>query len=283
MNSISPSDLKGKLEKICQNEGVDFFGVASVERFRNAPKYRRPQDILAKTKSIISIGLSIPDGVSEANHRAFAEDHMRHGIYIYQMHGYLLLNQKLNQTAYSLAKNLEKRGYKSTPIPASPPMDTKNLMGVFSNRHAAVAAGLAEFGWNALAITKESGPRVRWTSVLTTAALPADPLSDEGICLYPHCMECVKACPMNAIPEKESVTLQIEDHIYEYAKLNKWRCTIGGDSGLSTSLAERQLEVPAEPEPDDYLTALDLAGRWQKIERMEAKCGRCIIECPVGK
>lgn len=279
--NISKLELKDPIEQLCSEKGVDFFGVAPVSRFENAPKSHRPQDFLSKAESVVSIGLKIPDGVREANRKAFEEGNMRHGIYIYQMHGYVQLNRVLNDAAYSIAKFLEGKGFKSIPVPASPPSDPKKLTGVFSNRHAAVAAGNAEFGWNTLAVTEEAGPRARWGSIFTTAFLSPGNLLDEGICLD-NCLKCVKACPVNAIPEKESVRLEIEDRTYEYSNLDKWKCRIGGVSGLSTELSRNHFKLPENVESKDFLDALNFESRWQKMERIASMCGRCIIECPVG-
>lgn len=280
MSNDKKSRFRTDIEKVCKKLDIDFLGVASLNRFRNAPQLHRPQDLLPDAQSVVSVGLRIPDGVSEANRRAFEIDGMRHSIYIYQMHGYVLLNEKLNQTVLTITRYLEKRGYKSTPIPASRPSDSYKKMGVFSNRHAAVAAGLATFGWNSLAITSQAGPRVRWASVLTSASLPPDLLQEEEICN--GCHKCVGVCPVNAIPTEESVDLEIEDRIYEYSKLNKWRCSIGGTSGFSTKLSRKSFKISDDPGPKEYLRALDFEDHWQKMERIGSMCGRCIIECPVG-
>lgn len=266
---------------MCSEKKIDFFGVAPVSRFENAPRSHRPRDFLSRANSVISIGLKIPEGVREANHKAFEEKDMRHGIYIYQMHGYVQINRILNHTAYSIAKFLEKKGYRSTPIPASHPSDPKKSMGAFSNRHAAVAAGNAEFGWNTLAITEEAGPRVRWGSILTVASLPPDPLLDQDICLD-NCLKCVRACPVDAISEEEGVMLKIENRTYKYSVLDKWKCRVGGVSGLSTKLSRNRFKLPENPDSEDFLEALNQESEWQKRERIASMCGRCILECPVG-
>jgi len=69
----------------------------------------------------------------------------------------------------------------------------------FSHRHAAYCAGLGNFGVNNMLLTPEYGPRVRFTSILTTAELPADPVLGETLCT--RCMRCMTVCPVKAIPE----------------------------------------------------------------------------------
>ena len=53
---------------------------------------------------------------------------------------------------------------------------------MFSNRHAAVRAGLGEFGLNNVVVTPEYGPRVRFNSVITQAELEPSPLLKEKVC-----------------------------------------------------------------------------------------------------
>ena len=67
----------------------------------------------------------------------------------------------------------------------------------FSHKHAAFLAGLGRFGINNTVLTKEFGPRVRFTSVFTTADIPPDPILEEELCI--RCMNCVRNCPVGAI------------------------------------------------------------------------------------
>jgi len=275
-------ELREGLETKREELELDFLGVAPTDRFKNAPKSHRPTDLLPATRSVIAVGLKIAEGVCEANHRAFEEEGLRHEIYSYEMHGYVSMNDKLNESVRSLASWLERRGHKSLPIPASSPKDGLKLMGTLSNRHAAVTAGLAEFGWQGLAVTEEAGPRVRWATVLTEASLPEDQLSEEGLCQ--DCRRCAEVCPVGAIPLEESVELEIDGKSYNYSALNKWLC-LTGTSGWNTKTGreEEKLNLPPSPEAEDYLQALREESYWGKSERVGSMCGRCIIECPIGE
>lgn len=117
--------------------------------------------------------------------------------------------------------------------------------------------------------------RLKWMD------LTPDPLNEEEI--SNGCHKCVEVCPLSAIPEEESVSLEIGDHFHEYSKLNKWRCRIGGTSGFGTRLSRKRFEISDGPGPEEYLEALDFEDHWQNIERIASMCGRCIIECPVGE
>jgi epoxyqueuosine reductase len=54
--------------------------------------------------------------------------------------------------------------------------------GIFSMRHAAVRAGLGEFGLNNVVVTPRYGPRVRFNALVTEAELEPTPLPAEQIC-----------------------------------------------------------------------------------------------------
>jgi epoxyqueuosine reductase QueG len=72
-------------------------------------------------------------------------------------------------------------------------------MGLFSQRHAAVRAGLGEFGLNNVVVTPEYGPRVRFNSVITRASLQVSPLLQEKACLGKECSLCVERCGGHAL------------------------------------------------------------------------------------
>lgn len=80
--------------------------------------------------------------------------------------------------------------------------------GPFSHRHAATRAGLGEFGYNNLVLTKEFGPRQRFNSIITDAKLIPDPLITEPICLRDKCLLCLRACHMKAITMRDDPASQ---------------------------------------------------------------------------
>jgi epoxyqueuosine reductase QueG len=199
--------LKEEAIKLTRETGVDLVGVAPAERFSGAPEGHRPGDLLQGTQSVISFAVRIPMGtLLTAPNFSFLQ------------FGWLRLNEILNLTAHRLAILLEDRGFISMPMPAardfgSPeivrvePEPEIHYMGSFSERHAAELAGLGRIGLSGCVITKEFGSHVRLGSVLTTAALPPDPLTEEELCLPDKCgYLCVRLCPWDAISEEGSLS-----------------------------------------------------------------------------
>lgn len=89
---------------------------------------------------------------------------------------YTQLNTHLSSIAHHLSRMLEKEGHVTLYILPSAPSDGFDAFAVFSNRHAAVAAGLGQIGWNALVLTPQVGARLRLVSLITEAELRPDPL-----------------------------------------------------------------------------------------------------------
>jgi epoxyqueuosine reductase QueG len=274
-------DLKAQVIEHARNSDIDLIGFAPVERFENAPEGRRPADLLDGAKTVISLGIGIPQGVGGANQKAYGG--LRSAIYIYMIHGYNVLNTLLNHAAFRVAKFLEKHDHIGLPIPASPPAAYQRLEGVFSNRHAAVATGLGTFGWQSLLLTPEFGPRLRVVSVITTAEIPVDPLIEEELCPGEACMVCARVCPVEAIPEQSGVSLQIGNKEYRYAKIDKWRCRTAEQGLTKATLGLTEFEGISDVNAQTYLGQVKAENPWQKMERQGPYCGRCIIECPVGK
>ncbi|UCD73160.1 MAG: hypothetical protein JSW01_00515 [Candidatus Bathyarchaeota archaeon] len=274
--------LNKRVKDLIYGDGIDLTGIASADRFGNAPEGWKPTDLLENAESVISIGLRIGEGVREANKLAYRG--RRHGIYVYQRFGYTLLNEELDRTAHRIARFLENKGHTAMPIPASSPSDPYALKGVFSNRHAAVAAGLGEFGWQSLLVTPDNGPRQRLASVITDAQLDADPMyNGEKICNKEQCNVCVSVCPMNAISKDKSVKVDIGGKTFEYAYINKARCRFGIHALSTKTLGRLDFEIPSNPSPEDYLETASKESPWQKMERVGSMCGRCIINCPIPK
>lgn len=65
----------------------------------------------------------------------------------------------------------------------------------------AVKAGLGEYGRNQMVLTREFGPRVRFSKIFTSLPLAVDPPKPFGIRAYCDiCTKCAEACPPKALP-----------------------------------------------------------------------------------
>ncbi|WP_235284369.1 epoxyqueuosine reductase [Methanosarcina mazei] len=192
-------DLKKALLQKCESMDIPMVRVASVERWKNPPflpwmpEEFYPQSIYPEAKSVIVIGLPIPLPVLETSP----------SIYYHEL--YNTVNSLLDQYTYRLANFLTSKGYPSVFVPRDGyggiQVLLENPIAFFSHRHAALLAGLGNFGVNNTILTPEYGPRVRFGSILSTAKLPSDPMLETQLCT--RCMRCVKMCPSNALKKED--------------------------------------------------------------------------------
>jgi len=292
-------ELEKKVREIAQGNDIDYVGIAPVERFRNAPEGHKPIDLLPHAKSVISIGMRINIGPQLCQRMALADlsdRRLRHTTFSYRWFGYGMLNMYfMDRVAYLLARYLEDRGYLALPIVSSGVEDLKIVMAAFSNRHAAVAAGLGEIGWNGICLTPDVGPRARFCSIITTASLEPDPMYEgPRLCDPEACKElggglplCVRVCPINNFSLKDTVEAVIGGIKYEYAYMDHMRCGKTVGVGFHPKvLGPKDMVIPDKIEFD---TALKLRAKAPPKTLMEGMvygrghfCGLCMLRCPVG-
>jgi epoxyqueuosine reductase len=196
--------LKKEVLKKCRELGIALVGFAPVKRWEVPPEglpnvfspwipYEFwPQSIYPEANTVIVIGLPVILPIVET----------APSIYYYEL--YKTVNSALDSKAYEIANFLNEKGYGTLFIPRDAYGDIKILIdkpfAFFSHKHAASLAGLGSFGHNNVLLTPEYGPRVRFTSIFTTAKMPPDRINKKDLCT--HCLLCVKNCPVEAIPGK---------------------------------------------------------------------------------
>jgi epoxyqueuosine reductase len=201
-------DLTHELNDMAGAAGASLAGVASVERFDGAPKGHHPGELLPGAKAVFTFGIRILDRVLEwpdllQGSPFFPEDMRLEALHVlfYKRSGYDIINDRLNHIALALANHLEDLGYPSLFFPATygvMPEKMGQVPGMFSQRHAAVRAGLGEFGFNNVVVTARYGPRIRFNSVITTAPMAPSLLLQTKTCLGAACNICVEECPAGA-------------------------------------------------------------------------------------
>lgn len=202
--------------------------------YDKAPRGHDPRDFVPDAKSVISIAQPILNAVINST-GALADVDIEmvpqdikypYLEMLYNLAGHRVQDYMLEQIAQVVGQHLQMQGYEAMIFPTtgmhpSPdqPMELTDkqiwegpskrwaekhspfqyTFGAFSHRHAATRAGLGEFGYNNVVLTKEFGPRQRFNSIITNADLVADPLIPDPICLRDECLLCLKACIMDCI------------------------------------------------------------------------------------
>jgi epoxyqueuosine reductase len=185
------ADLFDSLKRISDSAGCDFLGVADLSGVQDVIR-GQGGELVSGYPVAISIGLAMPNAIVDQlpnrSDRAVAVS--------YRHHSYAVLNQRLDLTISQLSSLLQREGHRALPIPASERYDNERICAVFSHKLAAHLAGLGWIGKSCLLITPQTGPRVRWATVLTDAPLEATGRPLDERC--GACQECVDICPTQA-------------------------------------------------------------------------------------
>ncbi len=218
---------RGVYEYLRTQPQVGHFGVAPVERFNDKilgipPKGHHPADFVPGAESVIVFSIPhlhwsinwqgafvgspilenepTPTGEPLQRNEKFPPREPGH-MYLACELGYKVMDKQLDNVAFGVSRMLENLGYLSLLFPENTEYSevlwstyAGGIGGAFSHRHAAVRAGLGEFGLNNLVLTPEYGPRQRFSSIITTAKLTPSHLWKEKLCKGTGCFKCVDNC-----------------------------------------------------------------------------------------
>ncbi len=237
--------LKERIKKAAYDLGADLVGFGGIDRCRHAPPMMSPQGLYPQAKTVIVMAIHHPDACIELG----GERHPQEiGPYSVQY----LMNSRLDEMSYRLATFVERQGYGAVPIVSSNIWrynEYKELKAVFapdvSHIYMAVVAGLADLGFNGLALSPEYGARNRFITVITDAEVEADPLIRPGT-VCDRCMLCRTHCPTEALSKEIAgdKVLRIGEYEYRFPDKNLWRCAWGEhfDLDLDLQIPERVTE-----------------------------------------
>jgi epoxyqueuosine reductase QueG len=189
--------------------GADLCGIASIDRFWEAPKGFSPKDVLPTCKSVIVFAKRFLAGKLSCN-TTVPYTIVRN-----------ILSDDMDMMAVKFCSDMEKQGVIAIPTgtigPTEYDLNTQRSRSIVSAKHSAQAAGLGIIGKNTLLITPEFGNMVWLSVILTELELEADKILENKICN--DCDLCVKVCPVHAIGEPE----MNQSACWEYA--------FGGENG----------------------------------------------------
>jgi ferredoxin len=131
---------------------------------------------------------------------------------------------------------------------------------MIDHRIAAVAAGLGEFGYSKVFLSRRFGPLQRIGVLLTDAEMEPDPIVVGEIC--DRCMQCAKACPGKAISMTETTTIEIDGHRIEYGKLDLFKCGLAHHGNIRDTAPY----IPDGWDPSDIIREGEEKARQAKTE-----------------
>ena len=179
------------VKEIMLSLGADLCGIASIDRFFDAPTGFHPLDVMPVCKSVISFACRFPVGAlicsSDTPYTRLRDS----------------LTPKMDAIALNFCIEMEKHNIVCAPIPTNASeydAHTNRWRSIISQKHAAQAAGLGTIGRHSLLITPEFGSMVWLGAVLCATELEPDEML-EPICN--DCNLCVNACPVNALDNQD--------------------------------------------------------------------------------
>ncbi|TDA33678.1 MAG: hypothetical protein DSO02_03785 [Hadesarchaea archaeon] len=274
-------NLTEEIKRLALSLGADKVGIGEAERADKTPMFfASPFSFIKDAKAVVSFCLKYPEGSLDFSKEDF----------FVILSSYASVREsmlkRLNEIALALSRELEKKGYKATPLEANLPVDERRWVScLLSHRYLAQISGLGDIGVNNLLITPEWGPRVELGSVITNAPLKPDGPRLAGR-IYEEtcktCFKCVEACPTQALTREKVPPYNFE--------LN--RCLWATQGWLMLS----KIEIP----PEEWITArptsmvmvpkytakypfIKVYQESQKRKMDFPCCNECILACPVGK
>ena len=178
------------LRRTAAASGVDHFGVADLAAV-SGELDRSEFSVGVSYPLAVSIGVSLDDTIIDQ-----LPSHRHRPVALAYRHHWATVNARLNESAETLSTLILQAGFSAQPVSASEIVDRRTLRSTFSHKIAARLAGLGWIGKSCLLITPESGPRVRWATILTDAPLEPSGELMEDRC--GSCTLCVEICPCRA-------------------------------------------------------------------------------------
>ena len=183
-----------EIKKMIMESGADLCGIASVDRFDEAPEGFHPCDVLPSCKSVVVFAKKFLNGTLQCK-STIPYTIVRN-----------ILSDKMDKMAVQLCTELEERGVVAIPTGTNGPTLYDELTGRYRNivsaKHCAVKAGLGRIGKNTLLITPKYGNMVWLSVVLVDIPLEADSVIEGSPC-PDKCKRCVEVCPVKAVGEPE--------------------------------------------------------------------------------
>lgn len=185
-----------EIKELVLTLGADLCGIASVDRFDNAPEGFHPKDLYSECKSVIVFAKKLPESIFYSNSfipYSFVDDIALHEIL---------------RLSFEISVKLEKLNISAMPIPSEPyeywDKDSMTGKGMISLKHAGYLAGLGVIGRNSLLCNPEFGNLIKLGAVIANVDIEADPIINYDFC-SDNCNLCIDNCPSGALGGKSVI------------------------------------------------------------------------------
>ena len=208
--ALQAKDVKA----LAQGLGADLCGIASADRFGEAPAAAHPRTTLPSCRSVIVVARRFLHGTAGAGST------IPYTIVRNQLSGIL------DRLTFDLACELERLGFVGLPTGAIGPTnrdpETGRILGLISLKHAAELAGLGRIGRNTLLVNQRFGNMLWLGAVLTDAELEPDPPARYRTCPT-SCSICLRTCPVQALDGPLMDQAACWNHAFGTHQGGEWR------------------------------------------------------------
>lgn len=283
--------LTDEIKSLALSMGADLVGIAPVDRFKYAPVKFQPQYYMKDARFVVVLANRILEGICDV-HGVYSQEGKTIGPYAW--YGYPVINWSFSWIAVQVGKRLEDNGYKALPFPPTGfhYQHTDFQLPDFLHKHAAVAAGLGEFGLNRLLLTPQFGAHQRIVSIITNASLDPDPMyNGPKLCNRIECRDsCVNICPLKAFNREELTRVRIGDRVFEYMVLDAIVCRWSAIAGKYLRGNDSLPRYPSRQEIDEIVEAAGgfnrlIQDKMHPVDRTFGQftftptCGACQVKC----
>ena len=204
-------ELLDKIRELGEFHAIDYIGVAGIAEYHKEIA-RIGGGAAADYPRALSIGIALQDSIVDR----LRDRHTYENVTLYETHAYKYINRRLDQFGSIAASVLQREGHRALPLPAAERIDSVRTCASVSHKMIARLAGFGWIGKSCLLITKEHGPRVRWTTVLTDAPFEENHDIQEMRC--GDCRQCVDICPVQAFTGRNYVDGEPREARYDVKK-----------------------------------------------------------------
>lgn len=255
------SSIKEKIKNYAEAMGVDDIGFASVQNYKSSNSISIKK-LFPEAKTIVVLAFQQIDNCESENDQ-FASV------------GIKIVTEFSHSCTYKLARFIKKQSKAHVmAVPGAGPVNVdKNTglpSGYVSLRHAALAAGIGNFGRNNLIIHPEMGSKVVFTAIVTDLDIESDTPIKERICI--DCDICVNQCPVNALDKENKTNIgkcALNSQPYGvHANMRFW-------TEFAESSPEEQKKMLQDEKFKKLYQALALSSQYV--------CFNCTKNCPIGQ
>ena len=255
------ADIKKKIKDYAEEMGVDDVGFASVKNYKS-PNSISIEKLFPEAKTIVVLAFQQIDNCQSENDQ-FASV------------GIKIVTEFSHSCTYKLARFIKKQ-FKAhvMAVPGAGPVNVDKKTGLPSGyvslRHAALAAGLGNFGRNNLVLHPQMGSKVVFTAIVTDLDIEPDIPIEEKICI--DCDICVNQCPVSALSEEYKTNVGL-------CAFNSQPYGVHGNVQFWTKFIESSPEEQKKMLQDEKFKRLYQAAALGS----QYVCFNCTKDCPVGR